>query len=72
MEMFKVPGYVTISEASDKRLINKSKQWISVACRKGHIKGWKKFGNMILLPESECERIRKDPPILSRKDYGRE
>lgn len=68
-----IPGYQTMTEATSKGKgkIPKSRQWLSAVVRLGHVKGMIEVGRCKFLPNSEVERLRKDPPKISREDFSR-
>lgn len=60
-------GYLTIREASTPENLDRSPNWIRAGIRLGKIKA-EKAGNTIVISIDEAERLKGNPPVITRKE----
>ena len=57
----------TVQEASRPEVLNRSPNWIRAGIRLKKINA-ERLGNLYVIPPSEVERIKRDPPKISKEE----
>lgn len=62
-------GVLTVAEASKPDQLGRSCNWIRAAIKTGKIKA-RMAGKTYIIEIAEIERVKADPPTISRKEMG--